>query len=72
MRARTEEQEARRNYRLLVWNGVLVNVAFAFINPGIVLSAFMYTLTASSFYVGLVTTIMGAGFTWPQLVISNL
>ncbi|MFH1007233.1 MAG: MFS transporter [Candidatus Latescibacterota bacterium] len=72
MRLRTEAQEAKRNYNLLIWNGILVNVAFAFINPALVLSAFMYTLTASSFYVGLVTTIMGVGFTWPQLVISNM
>jgi len=67
-----EEQNTKRNYRLLVWNGIFMTVAFAFISPGIVLSAFMYKLTASSFYVGLVNTIMAVGWIWPQLVISNL
>lgn len=69
---RIEEQETKRNYRLFVWNGIFITVAFAFVSPSIVLSAFIYKLTASSFYVGLVNTIMISGWIWPQLVISNL
>ena len=69
---RIEEEGVKRNYRLFVWNGIFITVAFAFVSPGIVLSAFMYKLTASNFYVGLVSTIMISGWIWPQLVISNL
>ena len=64
--------EQQRSYRLIMLNGAFIMCAFAFVSPSIVLPAFVFRLTASTTLVGLVSSIQGAGWLWPQMVVSNL
>jgi len=64
--------EVHRDFRLIVLNGALFILAFTFINPGIVLSAFIYELTGSDVNVGLVNALFGIGWFWPQIFVSHL
>lgn len=62
----------RRNYLVGVANGTLSRLGMGFIHPYLVLSAFVYEQTGSSFLVGLVVALSSAGLMWPQLYISSL
>ena len=64
--------EQQRSYRLIMLNGACIMCAFAFVSSSVVLPAFVFKLTASTALVGLVSSIQGAGWLWPQMVISNL
>ena len=62
----------RRNYMLGVANGTMTRLGMGFINPYLVLSAFVYEQTGSNFLVGLTVALSTAGLMWPQLYISAL
>lgn len=66
------DRTLRRNYRLTVLNGVFIMTAFAFVSPSIILTGFVYKLTGSNVWVGLVSAILGAGWLWPQIFMSNI
>lgn len=70
-RATTGEHEAR-NFRLALINGILTRIGFRFVNSSMVLPAFVKELTNSNILVGLTSSTMRAGWTLPQLLISNL
>jgi MFS family permease len=63
---------ARRNFRLGVANGALMNLAHAFEDPRIILSVFVLRLTSSDAMVGLVAGIFMAGWYLPQFLVSSL
>lgn len=67
-----DDLTVQRNYRLTVLNGVFIMVAFTFVSPSIILTAFVYKLTGSNVWVGLVNAILGAGWLWPQVFMSNI
>ena len=62
----------RRNFRLALINGILIRIAFRFVDSGMILAAFVKQLTGSNIMVGLVSSTMRAGSVWPQLLMSNL
>lgn len=57
----------RHNFAVLLTDYIFFGVAYAFLNPGTVLPAFARTLTASEPLVGMVSTVMAAGWLLPQL-----
>ncbi|MBD3184063.1 MFS transporter [Candidatus Poribacteria bacterium] len=61
-----------RNYRLALLNGILIRVAFRFVNSSMILAAFVKQLTNSNIMVGLTSSAMGSGSVWPQLIMSNI
>ena len=65
-------KDEARNFLLSIYNGVFVQIGFTFIDSGMVLAAFVKTLTGSNLLVGLTNSTMRAGWMWPQLFISNL
>ncbi|MFP4027365.1 MAG: MFS transporter [Candidatus Brocadiia bacterium] len=62
----------RRNYYLGVANGTLAKLGFSFIDPHLVMAAFVYERTHSPALVGLLSALTFAGVLWPQLYISSL
>lgn len=66
------EKMKSRNYRLAVLNGWLAAIGDACMSPGIVLSTFASGLGASNVVIGLIPSLMGAGWTLPQLVVASL
>ena len=65
-------QSGRRNYLLGIANGALGRAGSAFIDPHLVLSAFVYEETKSALWVGVLVTLAAAGSFWPQLYMSSL
>lgn len=63
---------SRRNFRLGVVNGALVNLAHTFEDPRTILPVFVLRLTSSDAMVGLVTGIFMAGWYLPQFLVSSL
>jgi MFS family permease len=61
----------KRNFLLLVLDGILFFAALAFIEPGTVLPAFVSRLTDSGVIIGLVTVVRNGGWLLPQLVAAN-
>ncbi len=57
----------RHNFTVLLIDYVFFGVAYSFLNPNTVLPAFARTLMASEPLVGMVSTIMAAGWLLPQL-----
>lgn len=57
----------RHNFIVLLIDYVFFGVAYSFMNPNTVLPAFARTLTTSEPLVGLVNTVIGAGWLLPQL-----
>ncbi len=57
----------RHNFIVLLIDYVFFGVAYSFMNPSTVLPAFARTLTASEPLVGMVSTVMAAGWLLPQL-----
>ncbi len=72
LKKKDKEREQRYNFRIALFQGVLMSISFAFTNSSTVLSTFIYTLTRNNVLVGLTGALMMAGWTWPQLLISNL
>ncbi len=62
----------KRNFILGVGNGVLVNLGMAFVDPFTVLPVFILRLGGSSFLVGLVSALYGAGWFLPQVFVSRI
>jgi len=62
----------RRNFGFALLQGTFMRINLAFVDPGIVLSAFVHKLTESYLLVGLTGSMMTAGWMWPQLLVSNL
>ena len=66
------ESELRRNFVLGLIHGTFIRLAHTFIEGSTILSAFVLRLTNSGVMVGLVSSMMPAGWMLPQLFISNL
>ncbi|MBC8235168.1 MFS transporter [bacterium] len=66
------ESEARRNFALGLIQGAFIRLSHTFVEGSTILSAFVLRLTNSSVMVGLVGSMMSAGWMLPQLFISNL
>lgn len=62
---------AQRNYVLAVINGAMGNLSDSFLNPQLILAAFLYLLTHSKALVGLLMIVETAGQMWPQLFVSR-
>ncbi len=62
----------KRNFSLGIANGILVNFGMAFIEPFTVLPVFITRLGGSSFLVGLVSALHGAGWFLPQVFVSRI
>lgn len=60
----------RHNFPALLTDYVCFGIAYSFLNPNTVLPAFARTLTASEPLVGLVSTVMAAGWLLPQLLVA--
>lgn len=58
----------RHNFIALLIDYIFFGVAYSFLNPNTVLPAFARTLTASEPLVGMVATMMAAGWLLPQLL----
>lgn len=63
---------SRRNFRLGVVNGALINLAHTFEDPRTILPVFVLRLTSSDAMVGLVAGIFMAGWYLPQFLVSSL
>ena len=66
------ESELRRNFTLGLIQGAFMRLAHTFVEGSTILSAFVLRLTNSNVMVGLVSSMMSAGWMLPQLFISNL
>jgi len=66
------ESELRRNFVLGLTQGTFMRFAFTFVEGSTILAAFVLRLTNSNVMVGLVSSMMPAGWMLPQLFISNL
>ncbi|HEC36287.1 MAG TPA: MFS transporter [Anaerolineae bacterium] len=64
------EREARRSFRLNVFNGASFNFAERLIDPPLVLTWFVSQLTDSNLLVGLVAPLGNAGWFLPQIFVS--
>lgn len=62
-----EQKEVSRNSKLLVMNGAMMFAGFTFASYELILPAFVQTLTASSFFVGVTGTLMRLGWSMPQV-----
>ena len=62
--------EARRNFRLGVWNGAIYHLAEGFIDTGTVIPVMLSRLTASNALIGLASSLDGLGWLLPQLFVA--
>ncbi|NIO00837.1 MAG: MFS transporter [Candidatus Latescibacteria bacterium] len=67
-----ESRYFRRNFYLGIANGTLVNFGMAFVDPFTVLPVFVSRMGGSSFIIGLVSAIHGAGWFFPQVFVSRI
>ncbi len=67
-----EVSEEKRNARLVIANGAVMQMAMSFASSDTVLPAFMQMVTGSSIMVGVAHTIMRVGWAWPQVFISRV
>lgn len=67
-----EPSTVRRNFRLGVINGALMNLAHTFEDARTILPVFVLRLTSSDAMVGLVSGIFMAGWYLPQFLVSSL
>ncbi|MBE85327.1 MAG: hypothetical protein CME21_22445 [Gemmatimonadetes bacterium] len=67
-----DRSEERRNSRLIILNGGLMQFAMSFASSETVIPAFIQTLTGSSLYVGLSRSLIRVGWSWPQIFISRI
>ena len=66
------ESELRRNFALGLIQGAFMRLSHTFIEGSTILAAFVLRLTNSNVMVGLISSMMPAGWMLPQLFISNL
>lgn len=71
-RTEQDRSEERRNSRLIILNGGLMQFAMSFASSETVIPAFIQTLTGSSLYVGLSRSLIRVGWSWPQIFISRI
>jgi MFS family permease len=64
--------EEKRNSRLVILNGGLMQFAMSFASSETVIPAFIQTLTGSSLLVGLSRSMIRVGWSWPQIFISRV
>jgi hypothetical protein len=67
-----EASEEKRNARLVIANGALMQMSMSFASSDTVLPAFMQMVTGSSVMVGAARAIMHVGWSWPQVFISRV
>jgi MFS family permease len=65
------KDERTKAFRLVVANGALFMFGMAFMDPDIVLPGFVHRLTGSAIMVGMVSSIVKAGWFWPQMIVSS-
>ena len=65
-------ENERRNGRLIVLNGGLMQFAMSFVSSETIIPAFIQMLTGSSVLVGLARSMIQVGWAWPQILISWL
>ena len=70
--AKDSQSDERRNSRLVILNGGLMQFAMSFASSETVIPAFIQVLTGSSILVGLSRSMMRVGWSWPQILISWL
>ena len=63
--------DARRNFILIILNGVLTVGAIALFDPQTVIPAFVVNLTDSQALVGLILPLNYVGWVWPQIFVAN-
>ena len=68
----SKKSEVKRNSRLVILNGGLMQFADSFSSSEAVIPAFIQTLTGSSVLVGLSRSMMRIGWAWPQIFISRI
>ncbi|MFQ6091166.1 MAG: MFS transporter [bacterium] len=61
----------KRNYILGIVNGVLFNLAFAFLSGATILPAFLSRLTSSGFLIGLASSLEDVGWLLPQYFVAG-
>ena len=59
-----------RNYRLGIWNGLLVSVGDGFLSVTVVLAGFASRLGASNAVIGLLPAIAMGGWMLPQILVA--
>ena len=64
-------RDERRNYVLGVINGSFGVLGWSFVEPSLVLTAFVFEVTGSKVMVGVLATMAFAGMSWPQLWFSR-
>jgi MFS family permease len=62
----------RRNYVLGILNGAFARMGASFLDPNLVVAAFVFQLTGSKLLVGLAATLRSLGLLAPQLYVSSL
>lgn len=62
----------RRNFTVLLVDYIFFGIAYSFLNPNTVLPAFASTLTASKPLIGMVSTVMAAGWLLPQFLVATI
>lgn len=70
--AEQTDGEVKRNSRLVIVNGGLMQFAMSFASSETVIPAFIQTLTGSSVYVGIARSMIRIGWSWPQIFISRI
>ncbi len=68
----SDTSEEKRNSRLVILNGGLMQFAMSFSSSETVIPAFIQILTGSSVYVGLSRSLIRIGWSWPQIFISRI
>ena len=63
--------DERRNFRLIVVNGIMTGGPSMLFDPNTIMAAFITQLTGSQTLVGLVSGVMMIGWVWPQLFVAN-
>jgi MFS family permease len=66
-----ESLSKNRNFRLGVYNGILIAVSDAFLNSGLVLAPFLSKLGASPVLIGLIPALRVGGWLLPQLLVAS-
>src|SRR5262249_33931921 len=67
---RSADSEARRNFRIGVWNGVLFTIGEGFIDPSTVIPVLLSSLTSSSALIGFGAALSDLGWLLPQIFLA--
>lgn len=66
-----DPRQERRNFRLIVVNGIMTGGPSALFEPNTVIAAFIIHMNGSQALVGLVSGLVMLGWVWPQLFVAN-